>query len=63
MALRIRKDWLLTMQMIDEMLKRIGEILYRDPEKSKGKQVRADYEFNIERIYRLIDGTLRWVVL
>lgn len=63
MTLRITsKDWLLTIQMKDEKLKSIKEVLSSVEETPDEKQIHNDYKIKSERIYRKMDGKLKWVV-
>lgn len=55
-------DWLLTMQLQDEKLKKIHDVLQQKPIDNDGKQIHHDYILENNRIYRKIEGEKRWVV-
>lgn len=55
-------DWIVTMQLQDENLQRIVDILNGKSHSKDERQLKTVYELKNNRLYRNVDGRLRWVV-
>lgn len=55
-------DWLVTMQQQDQNLSQIMSTLRSDERNETLSQLQTDYELKNHRLFRKVDGHLRWVV-
>lgn len=55
-------DWLITMQLQDEKLKRIVQVLRGAVMADDEKQIRVDYELEGNRLFRKVGAERKWVV-
>lgn len=63
LAVRIEEaDWLMTMQLQDPKLNELREMLKRRPGNNTEKQVHHDYKLENNRLYRNVNGDMKWVV-